>query len=82
MPVSMSDHTLDCLGLKCPLPVLKARKHLSAMRAGEILCVLADDPIAPIDLEFMVKQDGHRLLELATEGDQSRARIEKGSPRA
>lgn len=87
----MTDHkldyqTLDCLGLKCPLPVLKAHKHLKAMVAGEILRVLADDPMAPLDLEHMAQEEGHLLLEITTDHGQTSALIqkspEKGCPGA
>jgi len=44
----MTDH-LDTRGLKCPLPVLKARKRLKEMPPGAVLTVLADDPAAIID---------------------------------
>ena len=37
------DVELDCLGLLCPLPVLKARKRLIGMMTGEVLRVLAND---------------------------------------
>lgn len=78
IPNTMSDIILDCLGLKCPLPVLKARKRLREMRQGEVLVVLADDPIAPLDLEHMVQEDGHIVLEMITEDGKTRARLEKG----
>jgi len=74
----MSDYHLDCIGLKCPLPVLKARKRLREMRQGDVLVVLADDPIAPLDLEHMAQEDGHMVLEMATEGGKTRARLQKG----
>ena len=54
----MTDLTLDCLGLKCPLPVLKARKRLTDLAPGAALTVLADDPLAPIDIAHMAQEDG------------------------
>lgn len=56
---------LDTLGLACPLPVLKARKMLAGMRAGETLLVAASDPMAAIDIPHMCAEDGHRLLRRA-----------------
>jgi len=78
----MSEYTLDCLGLKCPLPVFRARKRLRDLRVGEVLCVMADDPMAPLDLEHMAREDGHILLEITAHEGQSRARIEKGPAKA
>lgn len=74
----MTNQLLDARGLKCPLPVLKARKRLAAMRAGEILTVLADDPVAPLDLEHLAQQDGHALLEMRQAENHTIARLQKG----
>lgn len=52
----------DLRGLKCPLPVLKSRKKLSSMEAGEELWVETTDPLAFIDISHMCRQDGHVLL--------------------
>ena len=38
------DRTLDARGLKCPMPIVKAKKELDAMTAGQVLKVIATDP--------------------------------------
>jgi tRNA 2-thiouridine synthesizing protein A len=43
-------HTLDVRGLRCPVPLLRARAALPGLGPGETLVVLATDPEAPIDL--------------------------------
>lgn len=53
---------LDALGLLCPLPVLKARKRLSQMAAGEVLRVRADDPAAVVDIPHFCAESGHELI--------------------
>ncbi|HVM77845.1 MAG TPA: sulfurtransferase TusA family protein [Stellaceae bacterium] len=53
---------LDTKGLRCPLPVLKARKALKDLAAGMVLRVLATDPGAVKDFEAFCKTTGHRLL--------------------
>ena len=60
------DVDLDCTGLLCPLPVLRARKRLMAMRAGEVLRVLATDAMAAVDLPHFCAEAGHVFL--AAEG--------------
>ena len=62
------DAELDATGLLCPLPVLKARKRLKALQSGEVLKMLADDPAAVIDVPHFCNEQGHTLLEQATEG--------------
>lgn len=53
---------LDALGILCPLPVLKARKRLKALRSGQVLRVLADDPAAVIDMPHFCAEQGHALI--------------------
>lgn len=62
------DLELDCEGLLCPLPVLKARKRLAAMVAGQVLCVRATDAMARIDLPHFCAEAGHDYLEAREEG--------------
>jgi tRNA 2-thiouridine synthesizing protein A len=55
------DQELDLLGLKCPLPVLRTRKALRALEAGQRLKVLTNDPISGIDIPNLVREEGHTL---------------------
>lgn len=73
-----ADQILDTSGLKCPLPVLKARKVLADMPAGAILRVIATDPGAPEDFRHFCEAAGHRLLEQSEDGDSNMTRIAKG----
>ncbi len=56
------DETVDCEGLLCPLPVLRARKRLAALRPGQVLRVTATDPMAAIDLPHFCNEAGHDLM--------------------
>lgn len=56
------DAELDALGLLCPLPVLKARKRMSALAAGQVLRMSTDDPAALIDVPHYCTEAGHELL--------------------
>jgi tRNA 2-thiouridine synthesizing protein A len=71
-----SDVTLDLSGLLCPLPVLRARKRLQAMKPGEILCVTATDPMAAIDMPHFCTEQGHRLVAREQKGEALRFWIE------
>ena len=48
-------------GLKCPLPVLKTRKLLSRMAAGELLVIECTDPLVSIDIPNLLRETGDRL---------------------
>lgn len=65
----MADQTLDAKGLNCPLPILKAKKALSAMAPGATLEVLATDPGAVKDFQAFSRTTGHELVESTTEGN-------------
>lgn len=54
--------TVDAVGLKCPLPVLKVRRALGALPSGAVLEVLASDPGAAEDLAALCRLGGHSLL--------------------
>lgn len=62
------DQELDCTGLICPLPVLRARKALAGLTAGQTLRVTATDPAAPRDFDAFCAATGHTLLENAGDG--------------
>ena len=55
--------TLDATGLKCPLPVLRARKAMKDVAAGGELRVIATDPGAPKDFEHFCAAAGHELVD-------------------
>jgi tRNA 2-thiouridine synthesizing protein A len=65
---SQNGETLDAEGLKCPLPVLRARKAIKVLEIGAELTVLATDPAAPKDFKAFCEQAGHELV-LSTESD-------------
>lgn len=57
------DQEVDARGLNCPLPILRAKKALSSLNAGQILRVVATDPGAVKDFAAFAKQTGNELLE-------------------
>ncbi|SFD68589.1 tRNA 2-thiouridine synthesizing protein A [Sulfitobacter brevis] len=74
----MTIHDLDATGLLCPLPVLKARKRLQPLAAGDILKLRADDPAAVIDVPHFCAEAGHTLVETQDEGAAQVYLIRKG----
>jgi tRNA 2-thiouridine synthesizing protein A len=49
---AMDVPVLDLRGLKCPLPVLKTRKRMLGMVAGNRLWVEATDPLSVAPMRF------------------------------
>jgi tRNA 2-thiouridine synthesizing protein A len=52
---------LDLTGLRCPLPVLKTRKALKALAAGDRLEVYCTDPLSVIDIPNLIRETGDRV---------------------
>ncbi len=39
----MADQSLDCIGLYCPMPIVKTAERIKQLKQGEVLEVMADD---------------------------------------
>lgn len=68
------DVEIDAIGLLCPWPVLKAGKALRAMQPGQVLRLLATDPVAVIDVPHFCAEEGHQLVS-AHESDGTTAYV-------
>jgi tRNA 2-thiouridine synthesizing protein A len=75
----MADATLDATGLKCPLPVLRARKALGGLAPGALLEVRATDPGAVRDFAAYCAASGHVMVESAEVDGVFRFVIRRGS---
>lgn len=62
-------HVVDARGLRCPLPLVRARQALVALAREETLVVLATDPEAPIDLAALAA-DVERGFSAQRTGDE------------
>jgi tRNA 2-thiouridine synthesizing protein A len=56
------DKEVDARGLNCPLPILRAKKALAEMQAGQVLHVLATDPGSVKDFAAFARQTGNELV--------------------
>lgn len=72
------DVDLDCAGLLCPLPVLRARKRLLGMAAGQVLRLRATDPMAAIDVPHFCTEAGHVFLGAGADGPVATYLIRRG----
>ena len=53
---------IDACGHRCPVPTLKLRRALAAAPEGVQIRLIADDPMAGIDVPHFVAQVGARLV--------------------
>ncbi|MEV0902617.1 sulfurtransferase TusA family protein [Actinoplanes sp. NPDC049802] len=54
--------TLDCRGLRCPIPVIRLAKAVPGVAVGEIVRVLADDPAAANDIPAWCRMKGQEFV--------------------
>lgn len=55
---------IDLLGLKCPIPVLKANKIIKEYEKGDIIEFLVDDIAAPNDFKIYCETKKYKLLSI------------------
>jgi tRNA 2-thiouridine synthesizing protein A len=72
-----SNHIVDCIGLYCPMPILKTRQEMDKLGVGDILEVLADDPAAEPDIKSWAKRTGEKILKIEKTDEGLRFLIEK-----
>ena len=70
--------TYDLKGLKCPLPVLRAKKRLATLAPGSLLWLETTDPLAVIDIPAFCTDEGHRLVEQESADEGHRFLVERG----
>ncbi len=63
-----ADQEVDASGLNCPLPILRAKKALTALDSGKVLKVISTDPGSRRDFEAFARQTGHELLKSEESG--------------
>jgi len=63
------DSEVDASGLKCPLPILRAKKALAQMSSGAVLKVITTDPHAERDFQAFCEQTKNPLLAQQSKGD-------------
>ena len=73
-----SNQELDARGLNCPLPILRAKKALNGMAAGEVLKIIATDPRSVKDFQAFATQTGNQLLDSSEVNSEFHFFLKKG----
>jgi tRNA 2-thiouridine synthesizing protein A len=72
-----ANRILDCIGLYCPMPVIRTKEEIDRLAVGETLEVLADDSAAEEDLKAWAKRTGQKILEIEKTNEGLRFLIKK-----
>ena len=71
------DHTLDCVGLYCPMPIVKVAKKIKEIKTGEVLEVIADDKGIKRDMPAWCNATGHECLKVEETGKEIKVYVRK-----
>lgn len=72
------DQEFDARGLSCPLPIVKTKKALTALSAGQVLKVTTTDPGSVKDMEAFANQTGNPLVATESQGKEFVFYLRKG----
>ncbi len=72
-----SDQSLDCVGLYCPMPIVKTAERIKQLKQGEILEVLADDKGIKLDMSAWCEATGHEFLGVEEEDNEIKVYVKK-----
>lgn len=67
MPKAPQIQIVDATGYRCPLPVILMERALRRLSPGGALKVIADDPLAVVDIPHFAREKGASALRLADE---------------
>jgi tRNA 2-thiouridine synthesizing protein A len=79
-PLDERADVLDLRGLKCPLPALMTRRALLRSPPGSLVAVIADDPLAGVDIPHLCHHEGFEVLSVETQGIVSHFALRRSAP--
>ena len=72
-----ADQSLDCMGLYCPIPIVKTAERFKQLKRGEVLEVVADDKGIKLDMPAWCEATGHEFLGMEKDGNEIKVYVKK-----
>ena len=72
-----ADVSLDCIGLNCPMPIVKTSQKIKELSSGQVLEILADDEGIKEDMPAWCNTTGNEFLGVEEEGDTIKVYVKK-----
>lgn len=72
-----ADLTLDCVGLYCPMPIVKTAQKIKELKPGQVLEVVADDRGIKLDMPAWCKSTGNECLGIEESGGEYKVYVKK-----
>lgn len=68
-----ADRTIDCVGLYCPMPIVKTSQAIKELSEGQVLEIIADDVGIKSDMPAWCEKTGNDCV--GVEEDQGEIKI-------
>jgi TusA-related sulfurtransferase len=72
-----ANQSLDCVGLYCPVPIIKTAERIKQMKTGEVLEVVADDKGIKQDMPAWSQATNHEFLGVEEDGEEIKVYVKK-----
>ena len=72
-----ADVTIDCLGLYCPMPIIKTAEKINELEVGQVLEVISDDQGIVEDMPNWCKMTGHEFVGIQQKDDEFKVYVKK-----
>ncbi|MFC2040581.1 sulfurtransferase TusA family protein [Chloroflexota bacterium] len=72
-----ADATIDCLGLYCPMPIVKTANKIKEMELGQVLEMVGDDKGIIMDMPAWCQTTGNEYLGSETDGQEIKVYVKK-----
>ena len=72
-----ADQTLDCIGIYCPMPIVKTAQKIKEMAPGQVLEIVADDKGIKKDMPAWCKVTGNECLAIEEQGGEIHVYVRK-----
>jgi tRNA 2-thiouridine synthesizing protein A len=72
-----ADQSLDCVGLYCPMPIVKTAAKIKDLKVGKVLEVTADDKGIKKDMPAWCQATGHEFLGVEEDKGEIKVYIRK-----
>ncbi len=72
-----ADETLDCVGLYCPMPIVKTAQKIKDLHNDQVLEVISDDKGIKSDMPAWASKTGNEFLGIEEEGGEFHVFVRK-----
>jgi len=72
-----ANQSLDCVGLYCPMPIVKTAERIKKLKPGEVLEVVANDKGIKLDMPAWCQATGHEFLGMEEESGEIKVYVKR-----